>query len=300
MYLYDKITQYKANNLSSTKIKMSNLFTECYTAIMTQDIQEKCNRTEQICNKFKNNELTLDKSYNVIFSIPVPGRPEKPILVPPFNVPKRRVGSKEGHAGLIHSLAHIEFNAINLALDACYRFQEMPKEFYLNWLQVAIEEVHHFKLLNAHLHFLGFSYGAFAAHNGLWSMAVKTESDALARMALVPRTLEARGIDAVPEMQEKLRSTEDVRAIEILDIIHRDEIKHVQYGDKWFKYICNQRNLDVEETFFKLLDEYNAPKIRGAFNRKDRKIAGFNDSELDRLYNMSGQINEQNFANSSH
>lgn len=263
---------------------MSNFFNNCYDIIMYNDIQKKCQTCNELYQILLNNKHSLDFTpLDVIMSIPVPGRPKKPDLVHPFDVPKRRIGSPDGHAGLIHALAHIEFNAINLALDACYRFQNMPSEYYQNWLQVAAEESYHFTMLNEHLHELGFSYGSFAAHNGLWSMALKTENNLLARMALVPRTLEARGIDAIPEMQQKLQTIKDTRAIEILDIIHQDEIKHVLFGDKWFKYECAKHSLNAETEFFRLFDEYDAPKIRGSFNRLDRKKAGFSDFELDKL-----------------
>lgn len=265
---------------------MENFFDRCYSIIMCTDIAHKNTATKELYQQLITNKISVTHTPASPHSITSPGRPATPILVAPLDVPKRRVGSKEGHAGLIHALAHIEFNAINLALDACYRFRNMPVDFYHNWLQVAAEEVYHFELLNAHLATLGYTYGDFSAHNGLWEMAVKTEHDVLARMALVPRTLEARGVDAVPEMQEKLRTVNDIRAIEILDIIHHDEIKHVAFGDKWFKQQCEQRNVNSEETFFELFTTYNAPKIRGPFNRVDRKKAGFSDHELERLYNL--------------
>jgi uncharacterized ferritin-like protein (DUF455 family) len=226
--------------------------------------------------------MSFDKT-SIISSIPEPGRPDKPILVPPLEVPKRGIGTKVGHAGLFHALAHIEFNAINLALDACYRFQNMPLEYYKNWMSVAKDEVYHFGLLNQHLSTLGYTYGDFTAHTGLWDMVYKTESDVLLRMALVPRVLEARGIDAVPELQKKITHIKDTRGAEILAIIHHDEITHVKYGDIWFKYICDERKLDYTDTFFTILDKYAAPKIRGAFNRPGRKLAGFSDLELDKL-----------------
>ncbi len=201
----------------------------------------------------------------------------------PLEVPKRKLGTKEGHAGLFHALAHIEFNAINLALDACYRFQHMPVEYYANWLHVAKDEVSHFQLLNAHLKTLGYTYGDFAAHSGLWDMAVRTEGDVLWRMALVPRVLEARGLDAIPELLKKVHSINDHAGAQILSIINHDEIIHVKYGDYWFKYICDQRSLNYKEAFFSILENFDAPKIRGAFNRNARKAAGFSDSELDQL-----------------
>lgn len=266
----------------------NNFFQICLNAILENDVAQKCALANQLYTDIiKNPNSFLFTPLDTIISIEYPGRPTTPVLVSPFKVPKRKLGSKEGHAGLIHALAHIEFNAINLALDACYRFQHMPIEYYQNWLQVAKEEVYHFQLLAEHLVTLGFSYGYFPAHNGLWDMSVRTEEDIIARMALVPRTLEARGIDAIPDMQEKLRTSNDKRAVEILDIIHHDEIKHVSIGNKWFQHLCEKQNTNSEDKFFELLNKYNAPKIRGAFNKEGRLKAGFSQSELDKLIQFS-------------
>lgn len=278
---------------------MNNFFELCLAATLEKNIALKCQLAKDIYDKFDTTSTLIFLPTPNIVSIPQPGKPEKPQLVAPFDVPKRKLGNKEGLASLIHALAHIEFNAINLALDACYRFQDMPQQFYANWLEVAKDEVYHFELLNEHLATLGYTYGDFAAHNGLWEMALRTEHDVLARMALVPRVLEARGVDAVPEMQKKLQASNDLRAIEILDIIHQDEIKHVSYGDKWFKYCCNLKQIDAVQTFFNLFEQYNAPKIRGPFNRTDRKKAGFSDAELDQLIYISESNHEKNNSNSN-
>ena len=273
---------------------MNNFFELCLAAILEKNIPQKCQLARNLHHKFSQpDKLTFVVTAEKI-SIPQPGKPDKPQLVAPFEVPKRKLGTQEGLACLIHALAHIEFNAINLALDACYRFQNMPTQFYADWLEVAVDEIYHFELLNEHLAKLGYSYGDFAAHNGLWDMALKTEHDVIARMALVPRVLEARGVDAVPEMQKKLHASKDLRAIQILDIIHQDEIKHVSYGDKWFKHSCKLKNLDATQTFFNLFEQYKAPKIRGPFNRLDRKKAGFSDIELDHLIYISESYHEKN------
>lgn len=261
---------------------MINLHTECRDIILHNDIEFKCNKTYELYQNWQDGKVVLSET-PLIESIQSPGRPEKPLLVSPLHVAKRGLGSKEGYAGLFHALAHIEYNAIHLALDACYRFQNMPYEYYSNWLSVARDEVYHFGLLKEHLASLGYSYGDFTAHNGLWDMAHRTEADVLFRMALVPRVLEARGLDAIPEIRNKVLHMKDMRGAEILAIINRDEITHVKYGDVWFKYLCDQRNLNYDETFFKILDDYDAPKVRGAFNREDRKQAGFSDSELNKL-----------------
>lgn len=272
----------KVNGLLS-RIKMKNFYDECLVLIMLDDVAEKCRQTSEFYHEVDANPDGFEWSPTEVVSIPAPGRPLKPQLVAPKTVPERRMNGLEGHASLIHALAHIEFNAINLALDHCYRFQDLPREYYLNWLEVAKEEVYHFELLQQHLQTLGYSYGDFTAHNGLWEMALKTETSALQRMAMVPRTLEARGIDAVPPMQQKLLNMRDKAGVAVLDIIHQDEIKHVAYGDKWFKYCCELQGSNPEETYFRLLKEHDAPRVRGAYNRSDRRKAGFSDVELERL-----------------
>jgi uncharacterized ferritin-like protein (DUF455 family) len=186
----------------------------------------------------------------------------------------------EGRAALIHALAHIEFNAINLALDAIWRFPDMPREYYADWLRVAAEEALHFSLLEQHLRTLGFQYGDFTAHNSLWDMAEKTRGDILARIALVPRTLEARGLDAAPPMRAKLAQAGDTAAAEILDIILRDEIGHVAIGNRWFGWLCERRNLDPIAAYAALAVQYKAPQLRGPFNLEARRAAGFSEMEL--------------------
>lgn len=265
----------------------NNFFIDCYTAIIENSVTKKLDLIQHIAKQWRANEYSdLFSDDLPRISIAVAGHPDKPELVSALDVPKRGIGTPSGHAGLIHSLAHIEFNAINLALDACYRFKNMPKQYYADWLQVAQDEAYHFSMLCEHLHTLNFEYGSFVAHNGLWEMAHRTELDVLARMGLVPRVLEARGIDAVPAIMDKLTKIKDTAGVEILKIIHHDEIKHVSYGDYWFKSICQERGLEPVETFFDLMKKYNAPKIRGAFNRDDRLIAGFSEEELNKLISL--------------
>ena len=210
----------------------------------------------------------------------IPGRPDRPALVAPRLVKHRAMTTPEGRAALIHALAHIEFNAINLALDVIWRFAGMPADFYLDWLKVADEEALHFSLLSAHLQTLGFRYGDFDAHNSLWDMAEKTQGDVLARIALVPRTLEARGLDASPPMRAKLAQAGDMAAAGILDIILRDEIGHVAIGNRWFGWLCAQRGLEPLATYAALALQYKAPQLRGPFNLEARRAAGFTESEL--------------------
>jgi uncharacterized ferritin-like protein (DUF455 family) len=212
-----------------------------------------------------------------------PGRPQKPEMVPPQKVPRRRADTLPGRAALVHALAHIEFNAINLALDAAHRFAGMPPAYYADWLRVADEEALHFDLLSQHLATLGHAYGDFPAHNGLWDMALKTAHDPLVRMALVPRVLEARGLDATPLIVDKLRAANDLRMVEILAIIERDEIGHVAIGSHWFGWLCAARGADPAMTFRQLLVDYDAPPLKPPFNLAARRAAGFSESELDWL-----------------
>ncbi len=212
-----------------------------------------------------------------------PGQPDKPELIPPQRVPRRRADTLPGRAALVHALVHIEFNAINLALDAAHRYPGMPPGYYDDWLSVADDEALHFELLSAHLATLGYAYGDFPAHNGLWDMALKTAHDPLVRMALVPRVLEARGLDATPLIVDKLKAAKDTRMVEILAIIERDEIGHVAIGSRWFGWLCAARGLPAEATFRQLLLEYDAPPLKPPFNLEARRKAGFSEAELDWL-----------------
>ena len=213
----------------------------------------------------------------------LPGCPARPELRSHLDLPKRSPFTREGLAALLHAVTHIEFNAINLALDAVWRFSGMPQAYYLDWFKVALEEARHFSLLREHLQAMGYDYGDFPAHTGLWDMTAKTEGDVLARMALVPRTLEARGLDATPPMQAKLRkvgSPEALRAVEILDIILRDEIGHVAIGNHWYRFLCAQRGLNPIATYAALARQYGAPRLKGPLNLEARRHAGFDDAEL--------------------
>jgi uncharacterized ferritin-like protein (DUF455 family) len=213
----------------------------------------------------------------------IPGRPGRPVLVAHTEVKHRSVKSPEGLAALMHALAHIELNAIDLAADLCWRFEGMPDAFYLDWMRVAREEAYHFGLLSARLVELSFAYGDFPAHNALWNMAEKTKHDLLARIALVPRTLEARGLDASPAIRNKLVSVGDKRGVGILDIILRDEIGHVLVGNRWYGHLCGQRGLDPIATYDELAERHGAPRLRGPFNLEARRAAGFSEEELLRL-----------------
>lgn len=213
-------------------------------------------------------------------TLSLPGRPSEPEWVAPSKVPRRGLHNREGHAALIHALAHIEFNAINLALDIFWRFPSQPIEFYLQWAQVAHDEARHHLLLSDHLESLGFKYGDFLAHGSLWEMAEKTADCLLARLALVPRTLEARGLDASPAVRDKLRQFGDLRGAEIVQTILDDEIGHVAVGNRWFRHECALRGLNPEVTYRELAKQYEAPRLQPPFNVAGRLEAGFTQAEL--------------------
>ena len=216
----------------------------------------------------------------------VPGRPAKPTLVHPAKVPRRSPAKREGLAALLHAIAHIEFNAINLALDAAWRFDGLPREFRLDWVRVAAEEAYHFTLLRDHLASLGHAYGDFDAHDNLWLMCERTRDDVLARMALVPRTLEARGLDAsaqIPDQRRPAGSPAARRAVAILDVILRDEVGHVAIGNHWYRWLCEREGLDAQAQYDVLAARYDAPKLHGPFNLEARRRAGFSAAELEAL-----------------
>jgi uncharacterized ferritin-like protein (DUF455 family) len=213
----------------------------------------------------------------------LPGRPERPALVEPRELQRRSMSTPQGRVVLLHALAHIEFNAINLALDAVWRFPGMPEAFYADWLKVAAEEAYHFSLLGKRLADYGHGYGDFPAHNGLWEMCERTSTDVLARMALVPRVLEARGLDASPPIRARLKQAGDDESAAILDIILRDEVGHVRIGNHWFRYLCEARGLAPHAAWLALAEQYHAPRMRGPFNFEARRSAGFDEAELDTL-----------------
>ncbi len=252
--------------------------------LVTVDCDTKVAGVKRLRENWQKGDITLDAVATLHPVLPVPGRPQRPQLVSPLNVKHRSMRTPEGRAALIHALAHIEFNAINLALDAIWRFAHMPPAFYSDWLRVAAEEAHHFTLLSAHLQTLGFSYGDFDAHNSLWEMAEKTKGDVLARIALVPRIYEARGLDAVPMMRAKLLQAGDAAVAGILDIIMHEEIGHVAIGNHWYAWLCEQRGLAPITTFQTLVQNYEAPPLRGPYNQAARRQAGFTEEEMRLFY----------------
>jgi len=262
-----------------------SLFTQAQACLAASTADDKVARTQSTARDWRAGLLSLE-AVAPPGVIGEPGRPGTPRLVHPRDVPRRRTTTSEGRAILIHAIAHIEFNAIDLAWDAVYRFRDMPRDYYADWVKVADEESQHFALLRERLREYGCDYGAHDAHNGLWEMAQKTAHDILLRMALVPRVLEARGLDVTPAILERLRTAGDTRSVEILEIILRDEIGHVAIGTRWFRYLCVERGLDPDSTFDELMRHYiNAMdgRIQGPFHEAARLQAGFSAAELQQL-----------------
>jgi uncharacterized ferritin-like protein (DUF455 family) len=267
-------------------------------ALAECDIASKLTSAAQLWRDWQTGEGSLEATADA--PLGSAGIPDRPHLASPASMPRRQLNGPENHAALIHALAHIEFNAINLALDAVQRFPGLPREFYGDWLKVAAEEAYHFSLLREHLRSLGHDYGDFLAHAGLWETAEKTAHDPLARMALVPRLLEARGLDVTPDIQRKLRGYGDAAGAAILDIILHDEIGHVAAGDRWFRYMCAHRGLEPEAAFQSLLATPGIPRPRRPFNEIARLAAGFSAQELAQLDPGKKPANpDKNVANSA-
>ncbi len=258
------------------------LFAEAARCLEIADPDAKCAATMQLWQRMRSGALQMDED-TCVLPMCAPGRPAKPELVAPRQVPRRRPGSPAGRAALVHAIAHIEFNAINLALDAAYRFRAMPAAFYTDWISVAADEARHYQLLKGRLLELGHKYGDFPAHNGLWEMAERTAESCLERMALVPRVLEARGLDVTPGMIKRLLQAGDEETAGILEIILAEEVRHVEIGTRWFRYCCAEQGVEPEATFIKLLSRTFGGSIRGPFNLPARFKAGFTQQEMDAI-----------------
>ena len=256
---------------------MDSLFARLAAALAATDIENKLALTRGLAEDWQQGRLDC---YDTLPLELVCGRPDKPELIPPKQVPQRSPATVEGRARLLHAIVHIEFTAINLALDHAARFPGLPQAYYADWIGVAAEEAYHFTILRERLNSLGHDYGDFPAHAGLWEMAMKTTNDPLARMALVPRLLEARGLDATPPIQRRLEQAGDMASARVLDIILHDEIGHVGLGDRWFRYLCSERGREPESTYRDLLSRFKAPRPITPMNEAARLQAGFSAAEL--------------------
>lgn len=269
---------------------MMSLYDAARECLAESDPVKKASLSQQFAERFFRGELSLDKNGDAVEPIKAPGRPDKPGLVPPKNLPKRGMGTTEGRACFLHAITHIEFNAMNLAWDAVYRFRDMPRDFYADFVKVASDEARHFTMLSGRLEEMGMHYGDFEAHNGLWEMAEKTAHSCLARMALVPRVLEARGLDVTPGMMARLRSVGDHASADILEIILEEEIPHVAAGTRWFLWCCEQEKKEPLKTFSDLITGLAKASIRGPYNLPARSAAGFGDIEMAMLEELSAHV----------
>jgi uncharacterized ferritin-like protein (DUF455 family) len=265
---------------------LDGLFAAALACLRERDPEAKLRATRQAAADWSAGRLALDE-FCPVDPQTEPGRPVRPELVHPRDLAKRSAHASKsggkGRAALIHAVAHIEFNAINLAWDAVQRFRGLPRPYYDDWVRVADEEALHFGLMRDRLRALGYDYGDFPAHDGLWSMALRTASDPLERMALVPRVMEARGLDVTPGMMARFREAGDEETAACLAVILRDEVGHVAAGTRWFRYLCAERGLDPETRYFELLSTHLGESIRCPLNLDDRRQAGFAESELERL-----------------
>lgn len=262
---------------------MKTLFDYAESCLHKADIEEKLMQTHRAMQDMSEGNLSLDPSPPVL-PIARVKFPDRPVLLPPRDMPHRKLNTSEGVKAFFHAIAHVEFVAIYLAWDILYRFRGLPEQFYHDWLRVADEEAQHFTLIRRHLRSMGVDYGDLPAHSGLWEHAADTADDLLARLAIVPRCMEARGLDVTPDLIEKFRQRGDERSMAILTRILTDEVGHVELGSRWFKYVCGLSGVEPEPTYRDLIGiYYKGGKPKGPFNREMRIIAGFSTAELDWL-----------------
>ncbi len=277
---------------------LDNLYALTEDALLTSDPVNKADKSIELYNDWlslsptQRTEAVAIGHDERILALDEPGRPDQPALVDAKDLPRRGLGSLQGRIALLHSLAHIEFNAINLALDAVYRFRGLPHDYITEWLRVASDEGQHYMLLHERLKSLDSYYGAMPAHDGLWDMARRTAHDVLVRMALVPRILEARGLDVAPPMIEKLKHQSDLDSAAILERIYLDEITHVEVGNRWFRHVCTERKLDGVAVFRDLLQGPNSGYLRSPFNDDARLQAGFEPEELALIRTMESEYKQ--------
>jgi uncharacterized ferritin-like protein (DUF455 family) len=258
---------------------MENIFAFAEFCLHHAEIEEKLAATHFAWAKLQAGELSFSSDLPVE-SIKLTQFPARPQLLPPRNMVRRNLNTPAGITAMFHALAHIEFMAIYLAWDIIYRFRGLPQQFYQDWLQVADEEAQHFALIRNHLRSFDVDYGDLPAHQGLWEHAEDTANDVLARLAIVPRCMEARGLDVTPGIIEKFKVLNDSDSVAILQRILTDEVGHVAFGSYWFKAFCLQQGVDSEQKYQQLLRQYYKGKPKGPFNKEMRIIAGFSTAEL--------------------
>ncbi len=263
-------------------------FASTWQALSESDPERKGVLVEQLYTNLKKNRLTFDHGASIL-SLDTPSYASIVPIVAPRDVPRRkRFDEVEGQAVLLHAIAHIEYSAIDLALDSAYRFREMPVDYYRDWIEVAHDEVRHFKMLADLMAKIGVRYGDFPVHTALFDAGRKSAGDALERMAVVPRYLEAGGLDANPRIIAKLAQIPGnpfiERVIEALETILREEVGHVAKGDRWFRYLCDARGVD-RTIYFDIIERYypGLENKRLSLNVTARLEAGFACDELKRM-----------------
>jgi uncharacterized ferritin-like protein (DUF455 family) len=260
-------------------IAISSLRGGAIAAIVASDVERKAALAQETANRWFARRLSLRSPLDP--PLPErPGRPDRPELIPPKNMEKRSLHSLRGRIALLHAIAHIELNAVDLALDIVARFAtaKVPNSFFDGWMQVAFEEAKHFRLVRARLQQLGAEYGDLPAHDGLWQAAHATRTDLTARLAVVPLILEARGLDVTPALQAKMRETGDLESAAVLDVIYNDEKGHVAVGAKWFRFLCAREKRDPAAAFQELVRSNFRGALKAPFNDVARAEAGLTPS----------------------
>lgn len=244
-------------------------------AILASDLGEKTALAQDMARRWHDRRISLRSPLDTM-PPDRPGRPPKPELVPPTQVVRRSLNSRRGRIALLHAIAHIELNAVDLALDIVARFAAapMPQSFFDGWMQVAFEEAKHFNMVRARLHAMDADYGDMPAHDGLWQAAHDTRNDLTARLAVVPLILEARGLDVTPSLRAKMRQSGDHESAAVLDVIYEDEKKHVAIGAKWFRFLCARQNRDPAAAFQALVRANFRGGLKPPFNDLARAAAG--------------------------
>lgn len=255
---------------------------EAGLALAEPCLEAKADAVARLARRWRAGGLAVGGDEVALVPVDEPGRPDRPSLVAPRHLPRRRTTTVAGRVATLHALVHIEANAVNLALDAAHRFAGLPDEYYGDWLRVAEEEALHHRLLVDRLADHDAAYGDLPAHDGLWQSAVRTAHDPLVRMALVPRVLEARGLDVTPGLRARFAEAGDEATAAVLDRILADEVGHVAVGSRWFGWLCDQRGLPPVATFAALVDEHGV-RVVPPFNEPARRRAGFDDAELGAL-----------------
>jgi uncharacterized ferritin-like protein (DUF455 family) len=248
-------------------------------AIGSPDLDRKTEIAQETARRWFARRLSLRSPLDPVLP-DRPGRPAKPELIPPKQMEKRSLHTIKGRVALLHAIAHIELNAVDLALDIVARFatEPVPNSFFDGWMQVAFEEAKHFRLVRTRLQDLGADYGDLPAHDGLWQAAHATRNDLTARLAVVPLILEARGLDVTPALQAKMRETGDLESAAVLDIIYNDEKGHVAVGAKWFRFLCAREKRDPARTFHELVRANFRGPLKAPFNDIARAEAGLTPS----------------------